>query len=92
MPGHNLADRSQRDGRRAVQLTSLPIINRAVAERERLLGLRAAVEADRLQVTIASNYQDDAMAALVRPVLIGELNGRIRALERDLVSMGVDVA
>ncbi|MGI4730925.1 MAG: hypothetical protein ACRYFW_04150 [Janthinobacterium lividum] len=57
-----------------------------------MIKLRAEVEADRLQVTIASTYQDDAMAALVRPVVLGEINGRIRALDRDLISMGVDPA
>lgn len=74
-----------------MKLAALPMINCSAAERERLIRLREAVKADALQVTISGTYQDDAMAALVRPVVIGELTGRIRALERDLVGMGVDL-
>ena len=92
MPGHGALGAARPDRHRPVQLASLPIINCAVAARDRSIKLRAEVEADRLQVTIASTYQDDAMAALVRPVVLGEINGRIRALDRDLISMGVDPA
>lgn len=75
-----------------MRLANLSMINRSVGERERLLKLRAEVEADQCQVVIRGTYQDDAMAALVRPVIVGELNGRIRALERELVGMGVELS
>lgn len=75
-----------------MRLGALDMVNRSVKERDRLLALRAEIEADGLNVVIRGQYQDDAMVALIRPVINGEITGRLRRIESDLVSMGVDLA
>ncbi|MCW3837826.1 hypothetical protein ACFQ1E_17410 [Sphingomonas canadensis] len=42
-------------------------------------------------VTIAGRYQDDAMIAAVRPVIVAELDRRIAELDEDLRGLGVVV-
>ena len=74
-----------------MRLASLPLANIAVGERRRLLALREAVESDKLQVVISSAYQDDAMVALVRPVLAREINARLHRVEAELKALGVEL-
>lgn len=44
-----------------------------------------------LNVMIAGNYQDDAMCALVQPLVVKELSGRIAAIDKKLKQLGVNV-
>lgn len=68
-----------------------PIVQRTIRERERLLDLLAEVEIGRVHVSIGTQLQDEAMSALVKPVVLAELKGRIASFERDLESYGVAV-
>lgn len=74
-----------------MRLASLPLINRGVAERDRLLHLRASVENDKLQILVVSTYQDDAMVALVRPVVVREINARLYVIEAELRALGLEL-
>lgn len=74
-----------------MRLDSLPAITRGVAERERLLQLRASVDADKLQLVVVSTYQDDAMVALVRPVVVREINARLYRLEAEPKALGIEL-
>lgn len=84
-----------------VRLTSLPMVNRIVdarAEQFRHLdALQACTGTEPLSsyayyvITVDGQRMDDAMLALVKPVIEREINGRIAAFDRDLEALGVDL-
>ena len=74
-----------------MKLSMLPIVERTAKARDAIDLAIAAVEMDLVQVTIQGVYQDDAMVALIRPVVMGELKARRASLDRDLDSYGVKV-
>lgn len=74
-----------------MKLAMLPIVQRTVKARNDIDELLAAIDLDMVQVIIRSTYQDDAMVALVKPVIVAELKARRTSLERDLESYGVVV-
>jgi hypothetical protein len=74
-----------------MKLSMLPIVERTVQARERVERAIAGIEDNTLQVLILGEYQDDAMEALVRPVVLAELKARLCSLDRDLVSYRVEV-
>lgn len=74
-----------------MKLSMFPIVKRTIATRDQLEQLIAEVEIGRLQVSIAAQVQDEAMIALVKPVVLMELKGRLASLDRDLEAYGVQV-
>lgn len=74
-----------------MKLSMFPIVKRTIATRDQLEQLIAEVEIGRLQVSIAAQVQDEAMIALVKPVVLRELKGRLASLDRDLEAYGVQV-
>lgn len=74
-----------------MKLSMFPIVKRTIATRGQLEQLIAEVEIGRLQVSIAAQAQDEAMIALVKPVVLMELKGRLASLDRDLEAYGVQV-
>ena len=74
-----------------MKLSLLPIVQRAVKARGDIDELLACIDIDAVQVIIRANYQDDAMVALVKPVIAAELKARRAQIDRDLESYGVKV-
>ena len=74
-----------------MRITSLPRVNDLQRERNRLFALKAEVENDRLQVVIRSEHQDDAMVALVVPVIARELAARLCRVAAELKTLGVEL-
>lgn len=74
-----------------MKLSMFPIVKRTIATRDQLEQLIAEVEIGRLQVSIAAQVQDEAMIALIKPVVLMELKGRLASLDRDLEAYGVQV-
>ena len=74
-----------------MKLSMFPIVKRTIATRDQLEQLIAEVEIGRLQVSIAAQVQDEAMIALIKPVVLMELEGRLASLDRDLEAYGVQV-
>lgn len=68
-----------------------PIVQRTVEARGRIENLIAAVEIGQLNVSIGVHLQGDAMSAVVKPVVLAELRGRLASLDRDLEAYGVAV-
>lgn len=75
-----------------MKLGNLTMVNRNVAERDRLLGQISMGEVGVTVLVGSEIWSDDALTALVRPVVLGELRGRLRQIEADLVGMGVELA
>lgn len=73
-----------------MRLSMLPIVERTVAALGQIDKAVAAVELDIVQLSIEGVYQDTAMIARIRPVVLAELKGRRASLLRDLESYGVD--
>lgn len=84
-----------------VRLNSLAMINRIVDARSalqrKLDALKVREEpasllgARPLAVTVDGESLDEAMLALVRPVIEKELRARLASIDRDLRALGVDV-
>ena len=74
-----------------MKLSIFPIVKRTIATRDQLEQPNAEVEIGRLQVSIAAQVQDEAMIALIKPVVLMELKGRLASLDRDLEAYGVQV-
>lgn len=80
---------------RRFSIGQLPMLNRTMVAREALMrtlqALLAAGEPG-FAVTIDGERQDDAMLALVRPVIETEIRARMASLDRDIEAMGVIVS
>lgn len=76
-----------------MKLEMFAIVSRTMTVRDKLIEQIGAVEtAERgLGVTIHGIYQDEAMLAVVRPVVLTELRARLASIDRDLVSYGVEL-
>ena len=85
-----------------MKLARLMMVNRIAETRRLLLEQIAVVEkqpdpaALRLlkapfRIVIGEQVQDHAMTAIVRPIVLGELRGRVRSLDRDRAALGVEV-
>lgn len=74
-----------------MKLAMLPIVDRTALALKKLEEDIAAVETDLCGVVIADRWQDQAMAAICRPVVLAELKARKASLLRDLESYGVKV-
>ena len=72
-----------------MKLGHLAIVNRSVAEREQLLKM---IESGSIGTTIVfagTVWSDEAVDALVKPLVVGELRARLRRIEAALETMGV---
>ncbi len=74
-----------------MKLSMFPIVKRTVEARERIENLIDRAEIGQLFVTVGGQQQDEAMSAVVKPVIIGELKARRASLDRDLEAYGVQV-
>lgn len=81
-----------------MKLCRLEMVNRIADERKALLHRIAIVDAPRetlveprYRILIDGERQDEAIHALVRPVLVRELKARIATLDKDLEALGVVV-
>lgn len=78
-----------------MNLTMLPMVNRIEGARQTVLRQIDAIadaKDPQLTVTIDGVRQDDAIVMLVRPMVLGELRGRLNSLNTDLRAMGVNVS
>lgn len=83
-----------------MNLDRLEMVNRYAEARQALLHQIAVVDgaidverksplASHFHMTVDGVRLDDAMVALVRPVILGELRARIRMIDADLARLGV---
>ena len=70
-----------------------PIVERTVAVRREIVKQIDLVEGggSKLGGTIQGTYQDEAMLAVVRPHVVGELRARLFALDRDLRNYNITI-
>lgn len=74
-----------------MKLSMFGIVKRTIEARERIENLIASAEIGHVFVTVGGTQQDEAMCAVVKPVVIAELKARRASLDRDLESYGVEV-
>ncbi len=75
-----------------MRLDQLAMLNRLVAERDRLIVQRDLLTTGRgLAVQFNGAAFDATVHNLVRPVIVGEMNGRLRRIEADLKGLGVEI-
>lgn len=74
-----------------MKLSRLAMVNRIDLARHGLHEDLRALQAGDFVMTVRGNRQDEALLALVRPVLEREIKARIAALEADLEQLGVEV-
>lgn len=68
----------------------MPMLIRTMDARDALMRSLQALPSC-LVITIDGERQDDAMLALVRPVIEAEIRARMASLDRDIEAMGVIV-
>ena len=74
-----------------MRLSQLDMVNRHAAAVKRIDEQLAAVELGYVHVVIGSSQMDEALTAIVRPVLERELKARKAELQRDMADLGVEV-
>lgn len=75
-----------------MKLSMLPIVERTVAARNKVLAELEAVKVNAFTVSINGDRQDMAMMAIAKPSIELELNSRLLSLNSDLESYGVAVS
>lgn len=71
-----------------MKLASLGVAARSAEARALLVRLRDRAT---LEVTLDRERQDEVMVALVRPIVVAELDRRIADVEADLAALGVEL-
>lgn len=84
-----------------MKLARLQMVNRHAEERQALLRMIEVVGAvprdeawdgeRKFRITVDGVRLDEAAHAIVRPVLLGELRARVRRIDADLRSLGIEV-
>lgn len=74
-----------------MKLSRLNMVNQAVREKGDLALALSSLKGGLIDIIIAGKYQDDAMKAVVMPVIEKEIAGRIAAIDRDLKSWNVEI-
>lgn len=74
-----------------MKLSMLPIVNRAQQVRLQLLAAIDELEDDKHTISINGTRQDDALRALVKPVIKAALHARVCSIDRDLMTYGVEL-
>lgn len=69
-----------------MKLANIHIVSRCADARARLIHDR---DHAKFGVTIDGKYQDDAIVAAVRPIVVAEIDRRIAELDADLAALGV---
>lgn len=76
-----------------MRLDDLDLVSGQVFRRKQIIAdlEKVMTRADALNLTAGGREQDHAMLALIKPMVIKELSGRISAIDRTLIQLGVDI-
>lgn len=75
-----------------MKLSHLPLVHGLIGERRQLLDALGQLTERKLAITIDGLRQDEAIIALVIPVLTCELKARVAKLDRELEAHQVEIA
>lgn len=74
-----------------MRISTLTKVNSLEVQRRMLANARAMVEGDQVSVIVGGKYQDDAMTAIIRPSLLGEIDARLHRNAAELRALGVEL-